>query len=299
MFTRLLINVERVFIWAVILTIVTLSLTGVSFGQDSSTRTYTKDDFVNVDGSSLQEKLDRAEKQFRSSKQTDSYWVAYHFQARDGMNFGPFSGYVYEDGDGIRLYHKDNPEGIAVFFLMDALTSKTTLTRIKTLNMNEPYLFENRPVFWLGNIDTAQSLAHLQSIMRSESDNKDTVASALRAISLHNSNQVVPLLKEVALKDSTFDIQRSAIRSLGRIPTTESLDAMDQIFSAETSTSLKQETIRSYASNGDHIGEKRVLDRLTQIAKTDSENLDVRVEAIRRIAGFRGDAIVDRLFDIV
>lgn len=92
MFTRLLINVERVFIWAVILTIVTLSLTGVSFGQDSSTRTYTKDDFVNVDGSSLQEKLDRAEKQFRSSKQTDSYWVAYHFQARDGMNFGPFSG---------------------------------------------------------------------------------------------------------------------------------------------------------------------------------------------------------------
>src|SRR5258708_8855728 len=93
-------------------------------------------------------------------------------------------------------------------------------------------------------------------------------------------------------------MQRSAIRSLGRIPAKESLDALDEIFNAVGNTSLKQETIRSYGSNGDHIGEKRVLDKLTSIAKSDSENLEVRTEAIRRIASFRGDAVVDLLFYI-
>jgi HEAT repeat protein len=100
------------------------------------------------------------------------------------------------------------------------------------------------------------------------------------------------------LKDASYDIQRSAIRGLGRIPAKESLDALDEVFSAVGNTGLKQEAIRSYGSNGDHIGEKRVLDKLTSIAKSDSENLEVRTEAIRRIASFRGDAVVDRLFDI-
>jgi len=269
-----------------------------AFAQDQTSRTYTREDFINVDGASLAEKLDRAEKQFKGAKQGDSYWVAYHFQAREGINVGPFSGYVYEDSDGIRLYHKENPDGVAVFFLMDATGSKTELTRIKTLNLNEGYLFENRPVYWLGSADTAQSVSHLQTIMRSNSDNKDIMGGALRAIAIHSIPQVIPLLKEVALKDASYDLQRSAIRNLGRIPAKESLDALDEIFSAIGNTGLKQETIRSYGSNGDHIGEKRVLDKLTSIAKTDSENLEVRTEAIKRIASFRGDAVVDRLFDI-
>jgi len=135
-------------------------------------------------------------------------------------------------------------------------------------------------------------------VMRANPDNKDIMGSALRAISIHTSPQVIPLLKEVALKDASYDLQRSAIRGLGRIPAKESLDALDEVFSAVGNTGLKQEAIRSYGSNGDHIGEKRVLDKLTSIAKSDSENLEVRTEAIKRIASFRGDAVVDRLFDI-
>src|SRR5581483_10334622 len=270
----------------------------VAMAQDTTGKTYSKEDFINVDGSSLQEKLDRAERQFRDSRQGTSFWAAYHFQVRDGISVGPFSGYVYEDGDGIRLYRKDDPNTVAVFLLMDTSGSRATLSRIKTLNLSEPYLFESRPVYWLGNVDTGQSISYMQSVMHANSDNKDLIANALRAISIHNSPQVIPMLKEVALKDSSFDIQRSAIRALGRIPAKESLDALDDIFNTVDNTSLKQETIRSYAANGDHIAEKRVLDRLTTISKSDKENLDVRVEAIRRIASFRGDAIVDRLFDI-
>jgi HEAT repeat protein len=174
---------------------------------------------------------------------------------------------------------------------------RPVFARIKTLNLNEPYLFENRPVYWLGNIDTAQSLAQLEAIMRADPENKDKVRGVLRAISAHNSPRVVPLLKEIALKETIFDIQRSAIASLARVPAKESLDALDELFNAATSTTIKQEIVRAYTYTGDRISEKRVLDRLTTIAKSD-EKLEVRAEAVRRVAGFRGDAVADRLFEV-
>src|SRR5437879_3286301 len=175
--------------------------------QDQTGRTYSRADFVNIDGGSLQEKIDRAVQQFKGTRQGDTVWIAYHFQSRDGIQLGPFSGSVYSDSDGIRLTYRENPDGAAVFFLTDVSGSRPVFTRVKTLNINEPYLFENRPVYWLGNVDTAQSLAQLETIMRADRENKDLVRGVLRAISAHNSPRVVPLLKEIALKESIFDIQ--------------------------------------------------------------------------------------------
>jgi len=281
-----------------ILTALLALLSPAALAQDQTGRTYTREDFINVEGGSLPEKIDRAIKQLKDSKLGDTLWIAYHFQAREGVQIGPFSGMVYSDGDGIRLVRRDNPEGAAVFFLTDVSGPRPAFTRVKTLSLNEPYLFENRPVYWLGNVDTAQSLAQLETVMRGDRENKDLVRGVLRAISAHNSPRVVPLLKEIALKESIFDIQRSAISSLGRVPTKESLDALDEIFNATTNVTLKQEAIRAYTSSGDRISEKRVLDRLTAIATKTGEDEAIRKEAIRRIASFRGDAVIDRLLDI-
>jgi len=284
-------------ILSVLLAALLSGLGSIVLAQDQTGRTYSREDFIKVEGGSLQEKLDRAIKQFKDSKQGDSLWIAYHFQARDGVSIGPFSGMIYRDEDGIRLTHRDNPDGAAVFFLMDVSGAKPVFARVKTLNLNEPYLFEDRPIYWLGTLETAQSLAQLESIMRADPENKGIVRGVLRAISAHNSPRVVPLLKEIALKDSSYDIQRSAIANLARVPAKESLDALDELFNNLGSTSLKQEIIRAYAQTGDRIAEKRVLDRLTAIAKSE-EKREVRAEAVRRLASFRGDAVVDRLFDI-
>src|SRR2546425_939481 len=120
-----------------------LSLFGATaFAQDQTGRTYSKADFINIDGGSLQEKIDRA----------------------------------------------------------------------------------------------VQSLQQLETIMRGDPENKDKVRGALRAIGARNSPRVVPLLKEIALKDKTLDIQRSAIANLARIPAKESLDALDELFAAADST---------------------------------------------------------------
>jgi HEAT repeat protein len=272
-------------------------LSTVVLAQDQTGRTYTRADFINIEGGSLQEKIDRAVQQFKSARQGDTLWIAYHFQARDGMQLGPFSGTVYSDSDGVRLTYRESPDGAAVFLLTDASGARPAFIRIKTLNVNEPYLFENRPVYWLGNIDLTQSLQHLETIMRSDPENKDRVRGALRAIGAHNSPRVIPLLKEVALKDRTLDIQRAAVSNLARIPAKESLDALDELFAAAESVTVKQEIVRAYTTTGDRVSERRVLERLTTIAKSE-ERLEIRAEAVRRIAAFRGDAIADRLFEI-
>lgn len=266
--------------------------------QTTTTRTYTRADFVNVDGSSLSDKLDRAVQQFKASRQGDSCWVAYHPAVRANANYG-MQNWTYSDGDGIRLERRDDPAGAAVFLLADLSTGKTVYTRVKTLNVNEPYQFENRPVYWLGNVDAGQSLAQLETLLRanqSDTSEKSIVRSIVRAISYHDSPRVVGLLEDVAQKEQSFELQRSAIASLGSIGTKESLDTLDKLFN-NASPSLKQEIVRAYRYAGDRANEKRVLDRLTSLAKS-NETLDIRAEAVRRIASFRGDAVADRLFEI-
>jgi HEAT repeat protein len=265
--------------------------------QAQTGRAYTREDFINIDGASLQEKTDRAIAQFRAAGQGDACWMAYHFQARDGVQIGPSSGFFYRDDDGIRLSSRNNPDGAAIFLLAETTGNRVSVTRVKTLDISEPYLFENRPVYWLGNADTAQSLAQLESVMRADAENKILARNVLRAISSHNSPRVVPLLKETALRDQTFDIQRAAISGLARVGTRESLDALDELFSAIKNVSLRQEVVKAYASTGARTSEKRVLERLTVIAKS-SDEIAVRLDAVRLIAGFRGDAITDRLIEI-
>lgn len=287
---------RQLFLSAVCLPVV---LSGAVAAQTTTTRTYTRADFINVEGSSLNEKLERATQQCKAAKVSDGCWLAYHYPVRENASFGQFSGWVYSDGDGIRLEKRDDPAGAAVLLLADLSGGKAVFTRVKTLNLNEPYTFENRPVYWLGNVEAAQSLAQLETLLRanqSDTGDKGTLRSAVRAISYHNHPRVVPLLEEVAQKEQSFELQRAAISSLGSVGTKESFDALDKLF-ASASLSLKREIVRAYRYAGDRANEKRVLDRLTTIAKS-SEAAEVRAEAVRRIASFRGDAIADRLFEI-
>ncbi|MCI0338067.1 MAG: hypothetical protein L0226_10845, partial [Acidobacteria bacterium] len=100
-----------------------LILYGSVSAQERARRTFTRADFINVEGGSLSERVDRAFKQFKSSNQGDSVWIAYHFPARDGVSYGPFTGMVHYD-DGIRLERRDDPSQAAVFLLTDATGSQ-------------------------------------------------------------------------------------------------------------------------------------------------------------------------------
>lgn len=256
----------------------------LTFAQDQ--RSYTRGDFINVEGSSLNDKIDRAVKQFKSSRQGDTVWLAYHFPARDNSYVGMFSGTIYRDSDGIKLERKEDLTQIAVFLLTDASGSQPKFTRVKTLNLSEPYVFENRPVYWLGNVDANQSIAALEGAMRADAQNRDLARGALRAIAVHNSPRSIALLKEIAAKDADVEIQRSAISNLSRIKTDDGLNALAELYDSSASDTLKEEIISGIARNES----RKAMDKLQAIARNDA-NPKMRQRAIRRLSTVRGSGV--------
>jgi hypothetical protein len=259
-----------------------LFLPSFALGQQQTKRTYTRADFINVDGGSLNERVERAFKQFKNSGQGETLWIAYHFPAREGVSFGPFTGMIYYD-NGIRLERRDDPAQAAVFILTDATGSQPKFKSIRTLSLSEPYVFEDRPVYWLGNVDAAQSISVLEGVMRTEKESKDLPRGAMRAIAVHDNPRVVPLLKEVAAKEANAELQRSAISNLARVKTPESLDVLIDLYDNATVDSVKEEIIGGIARDES----RKAADKLLAIAKNDP-NPKMRQRAIRRLSSKRG-----------
>ncbi len=265
-----------------LIAIIALSMAcAVAFAQDQ--RNYTKANFINIDGSSLNDKIDRAVKQFKTTKQGDTVWLAYHFPAREDARVGVFSGTVYRDSDGIKLERSEDTTQIAVFLLTDASGSQPKITRVKTLNLSEPYVFEDRPVYWLGNVDGDQSIAVIESAMKADAQSRDLARGSLRAIATHKSPRSITLLKDVSTKDPDIEIQRSAISNLSRVKSQEGLNALIELYDGATSDTLKEEIIAGIARNES----RKAMDKLQAIAKNDA-NPKMRQRAIRRLSTVRG-----------
>jgi hypothetical protein len=242
-------------------------------------RVYTRADFINIDGGNLSSRVDRAVKQFKGSNQGASVWLAYHFPQLEGVSMGPYSGTIYRDDDGIRLDRTEKPADAAVFLLADATGDRPVFKRVTTLNLSEPYKFEDKPVYWLGNVDANESIGLLDSIRKENQTSVPIARSALRAIAIHDSARTVPFLKEVALKDTNLEIQRAAVSALARTGKSESVAALSDIYRTATVDPLKEEVIAALGRST----ERRAADKLLEIAKTDS-NATLRKAAVRRLS---------------
>lgn len=250
-----------------------------ALGQQPAQRVYSRADFINVDGGSLTDRIGRAVRQFKDSKAGDSVWLIYQFPINELISIGPFSGNVYHDGDGIRLVRQDNPQGAAVVLLAETTGSQPVFTRVKTLDMSEPYVFEDRPVYWLGSAQADESVSQLDAILRSQPADKVLVRGSLRAIGAHKSGRVVTLLKGYIEKEPTLELQRNAVSYLGRVGTSESLDALLALFEGNNNEGVKEEVINALGRHND----KRAGDKLLAIAKNDP-NPKFRQSAIRRLS---------------
>jgi len=265
-----------------------LSALAAAFAQEKPKRTYTKNDFINIDGGTLNERIDRAFRQFKSSNQGDSVWLAYHFPAREGSYIGPFGGTIYYD-DGIKLERKDDPASAAVFLLTDATGPSPNVRRVKTLSLKEDFVFEDRQVYWLGNVDAGQSLAYLTGLARPKSDDKEAKElsrGALRAIGIHDSPRVVSLLKEFAAEGSNVELQRSAVSNLSRVRTADGTDALISLYDGAKDDAVKEEIIAGLARSK----ERKAADKLLAIAKNDPSP-KMRQRAIRRLSTTTGSGI--------
>ncbi len=271
---------SRKVLWIVAVLAFLLSF-AATYAQDKPKRTYTKAEFVNVDGGNLTDKIERAFRQFKSSGQGDSVWIAFHFPAREGSYIGPFAGTVYYD-DGIRLERKDDVSQAAVFLLTDASGSSPNVKRVKTISLKEDFVFEDRMVYWLGNADANQSLNYLSTLAKQSKDDKESkelARGAMRAIGCHDSSRAVSMLKEFAVQDSNVELQRSAVSNLARFRTAEGTDALISLYDSAKDDAVKDEIIAGLSRSK----ERRAADKLLNIAQNDP-NPKMRQRAIRRIS---------------
>jgi len=262
-----------------------LASLAVTFAQEKPKRIYTKNDFINIEGGNLNDRIERAFKQFKSSKQGDSVWLAYHFPAREGSYIGPFGGTIYYD-DGIKLERKDDISQATIFLLTDASGSSLKVSRVKTLSLKEDFVFEDRQVYWLGNADANQSLTQLNNLMRGDKENKDLVRGALRAISSHDSPRVVSLLKEFIAQESNLELQRSAVSNLARVKTAEATDTLISLYDDAKDDAVKDEILAGLSRSK----ERKAADKLLAIAKNDPSP-KMRQRAIRRLSTTSGSGI--------
>jgi hypothetical protein len=246
-------------------------------------RRYTKADFINVDGGAFGERAERAFEQCKKSSTGDGCWIAYHFPAREGVSFGPFTGMIYIE-DGIRLERKENPATTAVFLLVDATAARLKITRIKTLDLGEPYVFEKRSVYWLGNATADDSFKLLETTMNGEQENRDLARGALRAIAVHDAPRVIPFLQEIAGKADRPDLAAAAIANLARIRNDQSADALIDLYQRVNTDNLKEEVIKGLGRSSN----RKAGEKLQSIAK-DDPNPKLRQHAVRRLSQPRGD----------
>lgn len=269
---------KSILIFAVIAFLLSFAAT---FAQDKPKRTYTKAEFVNIDGGNLTDRIERAFRQFKSSNQGDSVWLAFHFPAREGSYIGPFAGTVYYD-DGIKLERKDDPSQAAIFLLTDASGSSLKVTRVKTISLKEDFVFEDRMVYWLGNADANQSLNYLATLAKQGKDDKESkelARGAMRAIGCHDSSRAVSLLKEFATQESTQDLQRSAVSNLSRFKTAEGADALISLYDSAKDEGVKDEIIAGLSRST----ERKAADKLLNIAQSDPDP-KMRQRAVRRLS---------------
>ncbi len=249
---------------------------------------YTRADFINVEGANLNDKLTRAVAQCRAAKLSESCWLAWHFPVRENARAGEWHGFYYRDDDGIKLERREDPKQTAVFLLADITGSQTNYKRVKTLNLGEPYVFENHPVYWLGDIEVTQSITLLDTLQREVNAESKTDAararSALRAIGSHDSPRALSLLKD-ASKSTNAEVRGTALSSLGNLKLAEADTVLIELFEQSADETFKEEVIRRLG----YSETKQALDKLQAIAQRDA-SARLRKAAVRQLMRTSGSA---------
>src|SRR4030095_15191395 len=104
---------------------------------------YTFDDFVAVNGDSLNMRYDNAVAQGRQGN-TDSFWVAYEMSVRAGGRSNSV--------DGIDVVQKNTPDRIGMFILVRK--SDGAINKLRIVDLSGDVRVHDRKVYWLRQPNT-------------------------------------------------------------------------------------------------------------------------------------------------
>ncbi|HYP25569.1 MAG TPA: HEAT repeat domain-containing protein [Blastocatellia bacterium] len=204
---------RKLFSLAIFFSVMASIVTSIVSGQQSG--------FINVDGPSINAKMEAALRQARSGSAQKPFWTAYSFDVRPGvavdLDYSNFKGTTYSSGTSVSIGTRDGKSvetrNLGVFVLREPESGK--VTRVEIYNLDRPREYSGHAVYWAGRASVQESLDLLKGI--AESGERGSAAeNATMAIGLHDSPLVSPMLKDLVRNSKVRKVRSSAVFWLGQ-----------------------------------------------------------------------------------
>jgi HEAT repeat protein len=212
---------------------------------------YTVDDFVAVNGDSLNMRYDNAVAQGRQGN-TDSFWVAYEMSGRASERSNSV--------DGIDVVQKNTPDRIGMFILVRK--SDGAINKLRIVDLSGDVRVHDRKVYWLGKPNSDDSATLLLNIARTSTltqVKKDAIFWLGQEISRLAGNE----LERLASNDPEVEVQKQAVFALSLRNNDESIPTLMRIAKEHYNPAVRQQAIFWLGQKRD----PRVLDFFEQLLK--------------------------------
>jgi beta-lactamase regulating signal transducer with metallopeptidase domain/HEAT repeat protein len=233
----------------------------------------------------------------RGVRQANGYWVAYAIP-RVGLDHG----YMSDNGSldlrtferkwtGPRMAdvlagrsrrddaHADDGLLVLAYHFSSGRSGPEGVDRIRVQTMELPADFGRQPLYWLGQVEDAESFAWARRVEVAARIRK-LGAHALEAVAVHaDGNRVREHLRQVLAKDSSPELRAAAAEGLSRFSDSGTIRLLSATLHDDASQKVRQAAIEA-------LGEMRSsesVDLLSRMARDPSEPAAIRRQAVEAL----------------
>lgn len=265
--------------------------------------------YLDEDGLSLAKKFDMAEQKFQKLGKGDVYFTGYTYLSTHEVHQGsipdesrPFTISVEDSKikrkratkskESETFSTKDGNEVIGLVFLHEVSGKTSKIMDVELIDLDNTYEFMDEPIFWLGNVETGESIRFLEKEF--ESGDYKLRKTLVFVISSHDHARAYDFLHRVALGNYKTKVRENAIFWLGNYRDERSLSDLKTIYKKVNEAKLKKQIVFAFQMSD----RPEAIQELIRIAKTDDDQ-KIRKDAIFWLGQKASEECVKALKDVV
>jgi len=166
--------------------------------------------------------------------------------------------------------------------------------RIRIMFLNQEFVDDGKPVFWIGKSSDNESIGFLNKLY-DNCENYYIRRKIISAVALHETVSVaVPFLKEIISKEPYYELQEHAIISFGYFPGNETLEYLKNLFPKRHSHDYSEALLDAVAKNWSD----KAVTFLKNVAVSENYDMRTRREAIDALGTIRSERAFSTLLDL-
>jgi len=261
--------------------------------------------------SSLEGKLDQAQKEFLRDKTAAYYFTGYNFLCRHSIHYGDKEATAIPYRVGVDKNHikvrrrttakkgthnsiesKEGSRPAGLLLLHKRTGRSSVIVDTQLLDIDQIYHFDTDPLYWLGTIDVGESMDFLTgSFIEADEEVRENL---IFLISAHSDARVPAWLNQTALGSFSTDVREQAIFWRGNLDDQNCLADLKSIYRRVHDNELREKVIFAFNICED----PEAVQEIIRIAKTETDE-DVQKQAIFWLGQKASKAAVETLKEMV